>query len=90
MANVLAQEAFDAFAEFLDPVNVFLLHSPIRIRARFERRDFLVDLVIPGNIRDQIFDHWERLHGQDGDGLVLGQGIHAGFAGEPWSSIHFR
>ena len=38
MANILAQETLDAFAEFLHPVHVFLLHPPTAIRrVRFPR-----------------------------------------------------
>src|SRR5260221_7228659 len=82
VADVLAKKALNALPEFLNTVNVFLLHSPISASFGLESRDLLVDLVIPGNVRDQVFDDRERLHRQNSDGLVLGQGIHAGFAGE--------
>src|SRR5437867_10830794 len=90
MTNVLAQETLNALAEFLHPINVFLLHSPIGPRLWSERRNFLVDLVIPGNVCDQVFDDRERLHRQNGYGLVLGKGIYAGFASQLRPPIYFR
>src|SRR5437773_2681161 len=90
MTNVLAEETLNALAEFLNAVNVFLLHSPIRASFGLESRNLLVDLVIPRNICDQVFDHRERLHRQNSDGLVLRKGIHACFAGESRSPVDFR
>src|SRR6266496_3710543 len=90
VADVLAKKALNALAEFLHPINVFLLHSPIGPSLWSERGNFLVDLVIPRNVCDQVFDDRERLHRQNGDGLVLGKGIHAGFASESRSPVDFR
>ena len=48
VADVLAQEALDALAEFLHAVDVVLLHPPGAVRrvglARLERLDPLLDL----------------------------------------------
>src|SRR5437879_677607 len=90
VADVLAKKALNALAEFLHPVNVFLLHSPISASFGLESRNLLVDLVIPGNVCDQVLDDWERLHRQNSDGLVLRKGIHAGFACKPWSPVDLR
>src|SRR5882724_882772 len=87
VADVLAKKALNALAEFLHPINVFLLHSPIGPSLWSERGNFLVDLVIPRNVCDQVFDDRERLHRQNSDGLVLGQGIHACFASKPWPPV---
>src|SRR6266480_6515662 len=73
VTNVLAEEAFNAFAEFLYPVYVLLPHLPVGSGAWLEWRNFLVDLVIPRHICDQIFDHRKRLHWKDSDGLLLRQ-----------------
>ena len=59
MAHVLAQEALYALAKFLHPIHIFLIHLPLDTGARRERRNFLVNSVIPGDIGNQIFNHWE-------------------------------
>jgi hypothetical protein len=90
MANVLAEEAFNAFSEFLHTIDVGLIHFPFNAFARLERWDFLVHLVIPGNVRHQILNHGKCFHGEDGDGLVLRKSIHASFAGEAGAAVHLR
>src|SRR6266478_3594395 len=87
VAHILAQETFNALAKLLHPVHVLLEHFPVGAGSGFERRNFLVDAVIPGNIGDQIFDHGERLHRLNCDGLVEGKGIHTSLAGEPRSAV---
>ncbi len=66
VANVLAQETLDALAKFLDPFDILLLHVPAAVGvvgfARFERLDFFLDAIIPGDVGDQIFDQRESLH----------------------------
>ncbi len=47
MANVLAEEALDTFAELLDAVDIALVHLPFNIRAWRERRNLPVDSVVP-------------------------------------------
>src|SRR6266436_768033 len=85
MADVLAQVALDALAELLHPVHV-LLHHAVRPRGRSrprpERRDPLVLLVIPGDVRHQILDDREGLHRLHGDDLAGGVLVHARHAGE--------
>ena len=58
VADVLAQEAFDALAEFLHAVDVRLRHAPGAVRrvglARLELLDLLLDAEIPGNVGDQV------------------------------------
>src|SRR5262249_52733710 len=61
VADVLAKKAFNAFAKFLDTVDVALIHFPFDILARLEGGDFLVDLVVRGDIGDEVFDNRKRL-----------------------------
>src|SRR5690348_2747354 len=89
MANVLAKKALDALAELLHAVHIILVHLPIGAGARGERRDLLVHLIVPGNIGNQILQNRKRLHGEDGDGLIERQGVHAGLTHEPRTAIHF-
>jgi len=54
VADILAEKAFDALAEFLHAVHVFLLHAPGAVRgvgrARLEFFDLLFDAKIPRHI----------------------------------------
>ena len=71
MANVLAKKTFDAFPEFLNPIDVGLLHPPGAVgrigRPRLERFDSLLHRKIPRNIGDQIFQDRECFHRFDRD-----------------------
>src|ERR1700675_2440803 len=87
VANVLAEKTFDALAEFLDAVDIDLGDFPVGVLVRVKGGDFLVDLIIPGNVGDQVFDSRKRFHGHDSDGLVLGKIVHARFAGEARSPV---
>src|ERR1700735_564702 len=89
VAHILAQEAFNAFPKFLHPVHIYLVHFPLA-GAGLERRNCLVDAVIPGNVSDQVFDHRKRFHGLNRDGLVQGKRVHTGFASEPRPAIDLR
>ncbi len=64
VADVLAQEALDALAEFLHAVHVSLVHLPFDAGPGLERRDFLVHFVIPGDVGDQILDQRKSFHGK--------------------------
>jgi hypothetical protein len=90
VTDVLAEKTFDALAELLHPVDIELGNFPFGSFARLERRDFLVDTVIPGNVGDKVFDARKGLHGQDGDGLVLREVVHARFAGQAGTAVDFR
>ena len=59
VADILAQKAFDALAEFLDAVDVDLGNFPVRFWLRPEGGNFFVDGVVPGNVGDEIFDYAE-------------------------------
>jgi len=89
VTHVLTKKAFDALAEFLHAIDVKLGDFPVGTGARFERRDFPVDTVIPGNVGDKVFDARKRFHGEDGDGLVLGEVVHARFASEAGAAVDF-
>jgi hypothetical protein len=89
VAYVLAEEAFDTLTEFLDAVDIELGDFPVRVGARLESGNLLVDGVIPGDVRDEILDSRKRLHRHDGDGLIHGQRVHAGFAGQARAAVDF-
>src|SRR5271168_118330 len=87
VADILAEEALDALAKFLYAIYVPLVHLPLDARARLEGRDLPIDFEIPGNVRDQVLDHRERFHGEDGDWLIKRESVHARFASEPRTAI---
>src|SRR6267154_4549352 len=74
MANILAKETLDALAKFLYTLYVFLVNSPSAVGsvgfARLEFLDAGLDVHVPGNVGDQIFDQWEGFHGLNGDRLL--------------------
>src|ERR1700687_3956576 len=90
MADILAEKAFDALAKLLDAVNIELGDFPFHSLAGFEGRDFAVDTIVPGNVGDKVFDPGKGFHGEDGDGLVLREIVHARFAGEARAAVDFR
>src|SRR5438270_4780796 len=87
VADVLAEEAFDALAKFRYAIDIALVHLPLGVRTRLEGRNFAIDLVVPGDVGDQVLDDREGLHGKNGDGLIERKRIHACFAGEPRPAI---
>ena len=93
MANVLAEKTFDAFPEFLNAIDVGLLHPPRAVgcigQARLERFDSPLHQKIPRHVRDQIFDDWKRFHRLDCDRLLNRQLAQAGHAHELWHAVHF-
>src|SRR5262249_15279596 len=82
VANVLAEEALDTLAKFLDGLDIFLVDDPLRIRLRGKRHDSFVDLEVPGDICHQVLDHRKRLDRLDSDLFVVAKAIHAGLAHE--------
>ena len=56
VANVLAKKTFNAFPEFLNTIDVLLLHPPGAVwrvgRARFELLNLFLHAKIPGDIGD--------------------------------------
>jgi hypothetical protein len=89
VTDVLAEKTFDALTELLHAVDIELGNFPFDSLARFERGDFPVDTVIPGNVGDKIFDSREGFHGQDGDGLVLREVVHTCFASQTGTAVDF-
>ena len=59
-------------------------------RPRLECRNFLVDLVVPGNVGNQVFNYRESFHWIHDDGLIQRQRIHARLAHQARPSVHFR
>src|SRR5579875_865048 len=88
VADVLAEEALDALAELLDALDVLLHEGPVGIRLRGKRRDLLVHLVVPRDVRDQILDERERLQRLDRDLLPFREAIHAGLAHQARIPVH--
>jgi hypothetical protein len=89
VANVLAEKTFDALAKFLDAVDVALIHFPFDVFARSEGGNFLVDLVVPGDVGDEVFDDGKGFERRDSDGLVEQERVHARFTGEAGTAVDF-
>src|SRR5258708_14146003 len=89
MTNVLTKKALDTLAEFLYAIHVKLGDFPFHAGARFERGDFPVDAVIPGNVGDKVLDSGKGFHGENGDGLVQREVVHAGLAGVGGTAVDF-
>ena len=89
VANVLAQETFDALAKFLDAINIVLGDLPVGAGLGLEGGDFFVDAVVPGDVGDEILDAREGFHWHDSDGLILGEIVHARLAGEARAAVDF-
>ena len=74
VTDILAQIALDALAELLHPLDVALCHAPGAVSGiggtRREGLNPLLDLVVPGNVGDQVPDNRERAHRFDGDRLI--------------------
>src|SRR5205823_6632768 len=66
MAHVLAEEAFDALAEFLDPLDVGLRHAPCTVRrigaAGLELPDARLRPEVPRDVGHEILDRVKRAH----------------------------
>jgi hypothetical protein len=90
VADILAEETLDTFAEFLNAIDVALVHFPFNAGLGLKGRNLLVDFVIPGNVGDQILDKRKRFQGRDGNWLIERQRIKAGLAGQARATIHFR
>src|SRR5271170_6316435 len=82
MADILAEEAFNALAKLLNTIHIPLIHLPLDAGTRTERWDFFIDSEVPGNVSNEIFDHRESFHREDCDGLIQGKRVHACFASE--------
>src|SRR5262249_9299330 len=66
VADILAEETLDALPEFLNPVDIGLIHPPSSIRsiggAWLERVDARLDPKVPGDVGDEVLDRRERPH----------------------------
>ena len=70
VADVLAEEAFDALVEFLDALDVLLVHAALPVgvlRLGREVRDRLRLLVVEGDVGDEVLDDGEGLDRRDRD-----------------------
>ena len=77
VTDVLAEKALDALAKLLHAIDVALEYSPSSVlgvrRSRGKLLDSLFDLEVPGDIRHQVLNDREGLHGLDRDGLFQGE-----------------
>jgi len=89
VANVLAEKTFDALAEFLDAIDVALIHFPLDFFSGPEGRNFFVDLVVPGDVGDEVFDDGKGFERRDSDGLVERERVHTRFTSEAWTAVDF-
>jgi hypothetical protein len=90
VTDILAKKTFDALAKLLDAVHIQLRNFPFHSLAGLEGRDFAVDTIVPGNVGDKVFDAREGFHGEDGNGLVLREIVHARFTGQTRAAVDFR
>ena len=93
VADVLAQEALNAFAELLHAVDIFLGHAPGPIRrvrhSGLKWFDGLLDFEVPGDVRHQISDRWKRSQWLYGDGFVERQLVQPRHAHQPRHAVDF-
>src|SRR5262249_9560147 len=79
VAHVMAQETFDALAEFLDAIDILLRHAPGTIgRVRRVWPEFpnaFLHAEVPGDIGDQVLDGRERAHRLHSHPLIEAQRI---------------
>src|SRR4030095_305164 len=75
MANVLTKKTFNALAKLLHAIDIALVHFPVCISARCERWNLCINPVIPADVRYQVFDHRESMHGLYADWIVERQCI---------------
>src|SRR5882757_6035614 len=94
VAYVLAQEALDAFAKFLNALDILLHDSPGAVRsvrlARPEQRDFFLVVEIPLDVGDEILDARKGMHRLEGDRFVERQGIHSRHAHQARMAVDLR
>src|SRR6185436_13385435 len=94
VADILAEETFDALAEFLHAIDVRLRHAPRAVRrirrTRFERFYFFLHPEIPRDIGDEILHAREGFHWLDRHRLFERQLIEAGHAHQPRHPIDLR
>src|SRR5215207_3462288 len=65
VADVLAHEALDALLRFVETLDILLVHGEGRLLAGLERLDGLGDLVVPGDVRDEVLYNGKGPHGAD-------------------------
>src|SRR5262245_64170926 len=88
VADVLTQEALDAFAKLLYAIDIALLHLPFHPGSRSEGRDLSIHLVVPRDVSDEILDDRKRFDREDGDRLVLRQLVHSSLACKTRAAVH--
>src|SRR6266853_338837 len=94
VADVLAEEALDAFAELLHALDVDLRHAPGAVRGvgrpRLELADARLGPKVPRHVGDEITDGWKRAHRLDGNALRQVELIQARHAHQSRIAVHFR
>src|SRR5260370_16345607 len=86
----MAEKAVDALSKLLHAVHIELRNFPFDAGARSESRYCPVDTVVPGNVGDKVFDTGKGFHGEDGDGLVLRENVHARLTSQAGAAVDFR
>jgi hypothetical protein len=93
MTYILAQKTFNAFTKLLNPVYVFLRHTPGTISGirgpGFELFDLLLHPKVPGYVRYQIPDQGEGFHRLQQHGFIRWQIAKPGHAHKLWHSVYF-
>ena len=73
MTNILVEEAFDTFVEFLNALDVLLLYPGCSIGLPglwFERMNELIDFVITGDIGNEVSYVGEAPHMSNLNGFI--------------------
>src|ERR687898_2397694 len=63
VADVLAHKALDALLRLVEALDILLVHRERRLLAGLERLDALRDLIVPGDVGDQVLYDGEGTHG---------------------------
>src|ERR671916_980945 len=63
VADILAHKALDALLRFVEALDILLVHGEGRLLAGPERLDALRDLIVPGDVGDQVLYDGESTHG---------------------------
>ena len=85
VTHILTEEALDALAELLNPIDILLHHAVLAVGVawpRGEGADALVLFVVPRHVTGQVADHREGFHRLQCDGFSFFEGVHTRHAGE--------
>src|SRR5215468_6492328 len=93
MTHILAEITLDALAKFLHSFDILLCDAPGTVfsvgRPWLKLRDALFHLVVPGDVGNQVFYVWERLHRFDVNRLIERERVQPRHAHQFRHSIDF-